>query len=128
MVLRKQQKHAFIFLMFIFSLEFFLMTRVWWSLSHTTFHLAGKSQWYFVFIISIEFQIPLLIYFRFIYLGYTVFTANTKVPSRGSDLPPIIVVTTLQIFYDFVKSRDFKTRTLSNVKLFAYNDFIRTIG
>ena len=41
---------SFIFLwvslMFIFSREFLLMTRVWWSLSCTTFPSVGKSYWY----------------------------------------------------------------------------------
>ena len=49
------------------------MTRLWWSLSYTTFHSVGKSHWYFIFIISVVFPIPLLMSFRHIYLEYALY-------------------------------------------------------
>ena len=61
----------FSFLRFIFSLEFLLKIRVWWSLSYTIFHLEGKSQWYVYFFHRI--QIPLQMSFRYINFGHTVY-------------------------------------------------------
>ena len=121
----------FSFLRFIFSLEFLLKIRVWWSLSYTIFHLEGKSQWYVYFFHRI--QIPLQMSFRYINFGHTVYILSGLNWSQLNLISNSIIFLLLWIFHEnYILSNYFETKSLNHCswnKIFfspwrSYYDFV----